>query len=160
ALKGVHVGRFELAHRGTLFIDDVDAMPLSLQAKLLRAMQEREFERLGDSRRIRLDIRVIASTSVDLRNRVKDGTFREDLYYRLNVIPLTLSPLRQRREDIPLLAQHFVRRSCTENSVALKTLSADTIRTLMAHDWPGNVRQFENAIEHAVAMTATKQEIG
>ncbi|HEY1308472.1 MAG TPA: sigma-54 dependent transcriptional regulator [Vicinamibacterales bacterium] len=160
AFKGVTVGRFELAHRGTLFIDDVDAMPLPLQTKLLRALQEREFERLGESRRIRLDIRVIASTSVDLRNRVKDGTFREDLYYRLNVIPLTLPALRQRREDIPLLAQHFVRRSCAENRIASKTLSQEAIRTLMAYDWPGNVRQFENAIEHAVAMAAAKSEIG
>ena len=106
-------GRFELAHRGTLFIDEVSSMSLPLQAKLLRALQEREIERVGESRPIKLDIRVIAATNMDLRKMVKEGTFREDLFYRLNVMPVTLPPLRQRREDIPLLAQHFVRKSCT-----------------------------------------------
>jgi len=153
-------GRIELAQRGTLFIDEVESLSLPLQAKLLRALQEREIERAGDSRPVRLDIRVIAATNMDLRKRVKDGTFREDLFYRLNVIPVTLPALRQRREDIPLLAQHFVRKSCHDNSVALKTLSQDAIQVLMAYDWPGNIRQFENAIEHAVAMSAAKTEIG
>src|SRR5207344_167484 len=108
------VGRFELAHRGTLFIDEVSSMSLALQAKLLRALQEREIERVGESRPMRLDIRVIAASNNDLRKQVKEGTFREDLFYRLNVIPVTLPALRQRREDIPLLAQHFVRKSCTD----------------------------------------------
>jgi len=152
-------GRFELAHRGTLFIDEVSSMSLPLQATLLRALQEREIERVGESGPMRLDIRVVAATSIDLRKLVKDGTFREDLFYHLNVIPVTLPALRQRREDIPLLAQHFVRKSCADNNVPIKTLTQDTLRALMAYDWPGNVRQFENAIEHAVAMAAAKSEI-
>jgi DNA-binding NtrC family response regulator len=153
-------GRFELAHRGTLFIDEVASMPLPLQAKLLRALQEREIERVGESRPMRLDIRVIAASHMDLRKMVKEGAFREDLFYWLNVIPLTLPALRQRREDIPLLAQHFVRKSCTDNGIPVKTVAQETLRALMAYDWPGNVRQFGNAIEHAVAMTAAKPEIG
>ena len=118
------VGRFELAHRGTLFIDEVASMSLPLQAKLLRALQEREIERVGESRPMRLDIRVIAASNIDLRKMVKEGTFREDLFYRLNVIPVTLPALRQRREDIPLLAQHFVRKSCTDNGMPVKTVGA------------------------------------
>jgi DNA-binding NtrC family response regulator len=153
-------GRFELAHRGTLFIDELPSMSLPLQAKLLRALQEREIERVGESRPMRLDIRVIAASNMDLRKMVKEGTFREDLFYRLNVIPVTLPALRQRREDIPLLAQHFVRKSCTDNSIPVKTVAQETLRALMAYDWPGNIRQFENAIEHAVAMAAAKSEIG
>jgi transcriptional regulator with PAS, ATPase and Fis domain len=153
-------GRFELAHRGTLFIDEVASMSLPLQAKLLRALQEREIERVGESRPMRLDIRVIAASNMDLRKMVKEGTFREDLFYRLNVIPVTLPALRQRREDVPLLAQHFVRKSCVDNSIPVKTVAQETLRALMAYDWPGNIRQFENAIEHAVAMAAAKSEIG
>jgi len=154
------VGRFELAHRGTLFIDEVSSMSMPLQAKLLRALQEREVERVGESKPMKLDIRVVAATNTDLRKLVKDGTFREDLFYRLNVIPVTLPPLRSRREDIPLLAQHFVRKSCRENGVAQKPINQDALRTMMAYDWPGNIRQFENAIEHAVAMSLTMNEIG
>ena len=146
-------GRFELAHKGTLFIDEVASMSLPLQAKLLRALQEREIERLGESKPIKVDIRVIAATNMDLRKLVKDGTFREDLYYRLNVIPVTLPALRQRRDDIPLLAQHFVEKASRENGRPLRNLSQETLRVLMAYDWPGNIRQFENAIEHAVAMS-------
>jgi DNA-binding NtrC family response regulator len=154
------VGRFELAHRGTLFIDEVASMSLPLQAKLLRALQEREVERVGESRPMKVDIRVIAATNTDLRKLVRDGSFREDLYYRLNVIPVTLPPLRDRREDIPMLAQHFAKKSCRENGVALKPIAQETLRVLMMHDWPGNIRQFENAIEHAVAMSLTATEIG
>jgi DNA-binding NtrC family response regulator len=153
------VGRFELAQHGTLFIDEVTSMSLPLQAKLLRALQEKEVERVGDSRPMSLDIRVIAAANADLRKMVKAGTFREDLFYRLNVIPLTLPPLRHRREDIPLLAQFFVRKSCQENGVECKQLTQDALRVLMAHDWPGNIRQLENAIEHAVAMSAPHLEI-
>jgi DNA-binding NtrC family response regulator len=153
-------GRFELAHKGTLFIDEVASMSLPLQAKLLRALQEREVERVGESKPMKLDIRVVAATNTDLRKLVKEGTFREDLFYRLNVIPVMLPPLRDRREDIPLLAQHFAKKSCRENGVALKPLSQEALRVLMAHDWPGNIRQFENAIEHAVAMSLTSVEIG
>lgn len=154
------VGRFEMAHRGTLFIDEVSSMSLSLQAKLLRALQEREVERVGESRPLKFDIRLIAATNVDLRQLVREGAFREDLYYRLNVIPITLPPLRARRQDIPLLVQHFIRKSCKENGVAQKPISQEALRVLMAYDWPGNVRQLENAIEYAVAMSLTMNEIG
>jgi DNA-binding NtrC family response regulator len=153
-------GRFELAHKGTLFIDEVSSMSPPLQAKLLRTLQEREVERVGESRPMKLDIRVIAATNTDLRKLVKDGAFREDLFYRLNVIPVRLPPLRERREDVPLLAQHFAKKSCRDNGVALKPISQEALRILMAYDWPGNVRQFENAIEHAVAMSLTAAEIG
>ncbi len=154
------VGRFELAHRGTLFIDEVASMSLPLQAKLLRALQEREVERVGESRSVKFDIRVIAATNTDLRKLVKEGTFREDLYYRLNVIPVILPTLRERQEDIPLLARHFVHKSCKENGLTQKTLTQDALRLLMSYDWPGNIRQFENAMEHAVAMSVARPEIG
>ncbi len=146
------IGRFELAHRGTLFIDEVGLMPLPLQSKLLRTLQEREIERVGESRPIKFDARIIAASNHDLRKLVKEGAFREDLFYRLNVIPVSLPALRERREDIPLLARHFVQKSCRNNNLPMKTLGQDTVRALMAYDWPGNIRQLENAVEHAVAM--------
>ena len=153
------LGRFELAHKGTLFIDEVASMTLSLQAKLLRALQEREVERVGESRPVKFDIRVVAATNVDLKKMVKDGTFREDLYYRLNVVPIVLPPLRSRREDIALLARHFVQSSCKSNNVPERTLSQAALRTLMDYSWPGNIRQLENAIEHAVAMSGRTLDI-
>jgi transcriptional regulator with GAF, ATPase, and Fis domain len=154
------VGRFEMAHRGTLFIDEVGLMPLSLQSKLLRTLQEREIERIGESRPIKFDARVISATNHDLRKMVKDGTFREDLFYRLNVIPVTLPPLRDRREDVPMLARHFVQKSCKSNNLPAKTLAQDTVRVLMNFSWPGNIRQLENAVEHAVAMSGAEAVIG
>jgi DNA-binding NtrC family response regulator len=154
------VGRFELAHRGTLFIDEVASMSLPLQSKLLRAIQEREVERVGDSKPMKVDIRIVAATNTDLRQMVKEGSFREDLYYRLNVIPVRLPPLRARKEDVPLLAHHFIKKSCQENGIAVKPISQEALRVLMAYDWPGNIRQFENAIEHAVAMSLTANEMG
>jgi len=153
------IGRFELAHRGTLFIDEVGLMPLPLQAKLLRALQEREIERVGESRPIKFDARIVAASNTDLRRLVRDGQFREDLYYRLNVIPITLPPLRERREDIPLLARHFVQKSCRNNSLPPRVLQQDTVRVLMNYSWPGNIRQLENAIEHAVAMSGPEREL-
>lgn len=153
------VGRFELADRGTLFIDEVSSMSLALQAKLLRALQERQVERVGESRSTKFDIRVVAATNVDLRKLVKDGGFREDLHYRLNVVPIQLPPLRARRDDMPLLAQHFVLKSCTANGLAPRTIGQDVLRVLMNCAWPGNIRQFENAIEHAVAMSSAGLEI-
>ena len=153
------VGRFELAHRGTLFIDEVASMSLPLQAKLLRALQEHEVERVGESKSFKVDIRVVAATNVDLKKLVKEGSFREDLFYRLNVIPILLPPLRERREDVPLLAQHFAMKSCRENGLPLKPIGQDTMRMLMNYNWPGNVRQFENAIEHAIALSLTANEI-
>jgi DNA-binding NtrC family response regulator len=153
------VGRFEMAHKGTLFIDEVASMTLALQAKLLRALQEREIERVGESRPFKFDIRVIAATNMDLRKQVRDGAFREDLFYRLNVVPITLPPLRSRREDITLIAQHFVQKSCKNNGLPPKVLGQPTLRALMEYPWPGNIRQLENAIEHAVAMSGTDKEI-
>lgn len=153
------VGRFELADRGTLFIDEVASMPMPLQAKLLRALQEREVERVGTSRPLKINARVLAATNVDLMKLVREGTFREDLYYRLNVVRITIPPLRERREDIPVLVQHFLRESCHHNQVALRTLSQPTMRLLMQQDWPGNIRQLENAVEHAVAMSSRTEEI-
>jgi len=153
------VGRFELAHRGTIFIDEVGLMPMPLQAKLLRALQEREIERVGESRPIKFDARIIAATNTDLRRLVREGAFREDLFYRLNVIPLTLPPLRERREDIPLLARHFVQKSARANNLPAKVLRQDTLRVLMSYAWPGNIRQLENAVEHAVAMTGMEREL-
>ena len=153
------VGRFELAHRGTLFIDEVGLMPLPLQAKLLRALQERQIERVGENRTIRFDARVIAASNTDLKKLVKDHTFREDLYYRLNVIRITLTPLRERRDDIPLLAQHFVKAACHTNGIPVRTITQEALRYLMAHPLPGNVRQLENAMEHAVAMSGRTLEL-
>jgi len=153
------VGRFEMAHRGTLFIDEVGLMPLPLQSKLLRTLQEREIERIGESRPIKFDARIIAASNNDLRRMVKEGTFREDLFYRLNVIPVTLPPLRDRPEDVPLLARHFVQKSCRSNNLPPKTLSQDAVRALMNFSWPGNIRQLENAVEHAVAMSGPETSI-
>lgn len=153
------VGRFELAHKGTLFIDEVSSMSLALQAKLLRALQERQVERVGDSRSVKFDIRIIAATNHDLKKMVKDGTFREDLYYRLNVVPVRLPPLRGRGEDVPLLAQYFVRKSCEANGLPVRSLSQEAVRALMGHSWPGNIRQLENAMEHAVAISGAANEI-
>ncbi len=153
------VGRFELAHRGTLFIDEVALMNLPMQAKLLRALQEREIERVGESRPIKFDARIIAASNLDLKKLVKDGSFREDLYYRLAVIPITLPPLRDRPEDIPLLARHFVQKSCRSNGLPTRTLTQEALRALMNYSFPGNIRQLENAIEHAVAMTGQATEI-
>lgn len=153
------VGRFELADRGTLFIDEVASMPMPLQAKLLRALQEREIERVGTSRPLKINARVLAATNVDLMKLVREGTFREDLYYRLNVVRVQLPPLRSRREDIPVLAQHFLRESCHHNQVPLRPIGQAAMRLLMQHAWPGNIRQLENAIEHAVAMSGLADEI-
>ncbi len=153
------VGRFELAHRGTLFIDEVALMTMPMQAKLLRALQEREIERVGESKAIKFDARIIAATNLDLKKMVKEGTFREDLYYRLAVIPVTLPPLRERKEDIPLLARHFVEKSCRNNNLPPRTLTQEAMRALMNYAFPGNIRQLENAIEHAVAMTGQETEI-
>jgi DNA-binding NtrC family response regulator len=152
-------GRFEQAHKGTLFLDEVGTMSPALQAKLLRVLQEREFERVGDSHPIKVDVRVIAATHSDLEAMVKDGSFREDLYYRLNVIPVTLPPLRDRRDDIPLLVQHFVQRLSADLGRSPATVSQEAMRRLMAHQWPGNVRQLENVVERAIAFSQGRPQI-
>ena len=149
-------GRFEQAHKGTLFLDEVGTMSGALQMKVLRALQEREFERVGDNRTIKVDVRVIAATNSDLLGMVAAGTFREDLYYRLNVIPLTLPPLRERRDDIPILVTHFLAKFAPGGAVRV---SQAAMRTLMAYQWPGNVRQLENAVERAVALGEGREEI-
>jgi two-component system response regulator AtoC len=157
---GARQGRLEQAHRGTLFLDEVGTMSMPLQMKLLRVLQEREFERVGDSNTIRVDVRVIAATNADLARMVGDGTFREDLYYRLNVIPVTLPPLRERKEDIPLLVQHFLQKFATElERPPTMTMSQTAMRALMAYAWPGNIRQLENAIERAVALSGGRSQI-
>jgi DNA-binding NtrC family response regulator len=185
---GNRQGRMEQAHKGTLFLDEVGTMSAGLQMKLLRVLQEREFERIGDTHTTKIDVRVIAATNSDLRRMVAEGQFREDLYYRLNVIPIELPPLRDRREDIPLLVQHFLKKFSGPESGAFVnpkeralrpepgarspepakgpaaeprtlTVSQQAMRCLMAYAWPGNVRQLENAIERAVALSGGRSQI-
>jgi DNA-binding NtrC family response regulator len=153
---GARQGRFEQAHKGTLFLDEVGTMSTALQMKLLRALQEREFERVGDNQTIKVDVRVIAATNSHLATMVAEGSFREDLFYRLNVIPIHLPALRDRRDDIPLLARHFL----DKFSPGVKMqISQGAMRVLMAFPWPGNIRQLENAIERAVTLSAGRTEI-
>ena len=151
------VGRFEQAHRGTLFLDEVGDLPLDMQTKLLRFLQEREFQRVGSSETIRVDVRLIAATNVDLVQRIREGKFREDLYYRLNVVPIAAPPLRERLEDIPLLAHHFVEKICEQEGITIRRLSPETIERLKNCPWPGNVRQLENVVEMAVALSGTRE---
>ena len=153
---GARQGRFEQAHKGTLFLDEVGTMSAALQMKLLRALQEREFERVGDNQTIKVDVRVIAATNSNLTNMVAEGSFREDLYYRLNVIDIHLPPLRDRREDIPVLAKHFLDKFSPGGQMQI---SQGAMRVLMDFPWPGNVRQLENAIERAVTLSSGRKEI-
>ncbi len=152
-----HEGRFQLAHRGTIFLDEVGEMSPATQTKLLRALYEKEFEPLGSTRTIKVDVRVMAATNRDLERDVKEGRFREDLYYRLNVVSLTIPPLRERREDIPELAMHFFRIYCGKNKKELKAISPKTMDLLLRYEWPGNIRELENCLERAVIMA--RQEI-
>ena len=156
---GTRQGRLEQAHKGTLFLDEVGTMSPSLQAKLLRVLQEREFERVGDSHTIKIDVRVVAATHSDLAKMVGEGSFREDLFYRLNVLPVQLPALRERREDIPLLVQHFLQRLAQDSGRTGMTVSQEAMRRLMAYRWPGNVRQLENTVERALAFTQGRSVI-
>ena len=149
-------GRFELAHQGSLFLDDIDDMPLATQVKLLRVLQERNFERLGGEETREVDIRVIAATKVSLRELVREGRFREDLFYRINVVPVMLPPLRERRGDVPLLVQHFIER---HGRGRVYTISRSTLALLERYPWPGNVRELENAIQRAIALAGPKIEL-
>jgi transcriptional regulator with GAF, ATPase, and Fis domain len=149
-------GRFEQAHRSTLFLDEIGDLPLGFQTKLLRFLQEREFQRIGSSETVRIDVRLIAATNVDLLAKVREGKFREDLYYRLHVVPISAPPLRDRPEDIPLLAQHFLEKICRLEEIPVRRLSAEAVVRLMHYNWPGNVRQLENAIEMAVALSGDR----
>ncbi len=145
-------GRFELADGGTIFLDEVSEMSPALQVKLLRVLQEREFERVGDTRTVRVDIRVIAATNQDLEELVRQGRFREDLYYRLNVIPIHIPPLRERRSDIPLLILHFLKVFNTLRGGRVEGFSPEAMNLLMEYDWPGNVRELENLVERLVVL--------
>ncbi len=145
-------GRFEQAQGGTLLLDEIGELPMDLQVKLLRVLQEREFQKLGSSETIRVDARVVAATNCDLFQKIQEGTFREDLYYRLNVVPIHMPALRQRPSDVPLLAAHLLAKICRLEEIPSKSLDRDALAKLSAYSWPGNVRQLENAIEMAVAM--------
>ena len=147
------MGRFELAHEGTLFLDEIGNMSQNLQVKLLRVLQEREFNPLGSTRRVEVDVRIIAATNTDLRQMIEDGRFRKDLFYRLNVINVKLPSLQDRRGDVPLLASHFLSKFCSEMGLPSKTFSAAALRELISFNWPGNIRQLENAVERAVALS-------
>jgi len=150
-------GLFELADKGTLFFDEIGNIPLETQAKLLRVMQEREFMRLGGVDTIKVDVRIVAATNIDLRRAVDEGRFREDLYYRLNVIAIQLPPLRQRKEDIPALVTHFVDKYAKENGKEVGGVTPDAMQALLDYDWPGNVRELENVIERGVVLTTSEQ---
>jgi DNA-binding NtrC family response regulator len=152
-------GKFEAANHGTIFLDEIGDMPIGIQAKLLRVLQEREIERLGGNERVKLDIRVIAATNVDLAERVRGGRFRQDLFYRLNVFQITLPPLRERRDDIAPLARHFVRKVCVNERIPVKTLDRSALDKLRAQSWPGNVRELENTIETAVIVSRERSVI-
>src|SRR6185295_15978228 len=144
------VGRFELAHGGTLFLDEIGEVPIELQSKLLRVLQEGQFEKVGEDRTRRVDARIIAATNRDLEAEVKAGRFRQDLYYRLGVFPIELPPLRDRAEDIPELAQHFLTQSARKLGVTPQRLSSVQLKELQAYDWPGNVRELQNVIERGI----------
>jgi DNA-binding NtrC family response regulator len=148
-------GKFESADGGTILLDEIGEMPLNLQPKLLRALQEREFERLGEGRLVKVDIRVVATTNVSLAEMVERGQFRADLYYRLNVIPLSLPPLRERREDIPVLARHFAERFAAQMKLGVPRLHPDFMNCLQTHHWPGNVRELANFMRRVIALSGT-----
>jgi transcriptional regulator with PAS, ATPase and Fis domain len=158
AVQG-RIGKFEAADHGTIFLDEIGDMPVAVQAKLLRVLQEREVERLGGNEKIRLDVRVIAATNVNLREKVKAGLFRQDLYYRLNVFQITLPPLRDRMDDTPALARHFVTKICAAEHVKPRSLDNSALQLLMQHDWPGNVRELENVIETAVILSGDRSSV-
>jgi transcriptional regulator with GAF, ATPase, and Fis domain len=146
-------GRFEAAHTGTIFLDEISSMSAKLQVKLLRVLQEREFERVGESRTIRVDTRVIAATNRFLEDEIEAGKFRDDLYYRLNVVPIYLPPLRERRDDVPALTRFFLERYCEENRRDTPSLPASVLDRLQSYTWPGNVRELENYVERAVVLS-------
>ena len=150
-------GRFELAHGGTLFLDEIGDIPLNTQIKLLRVLQEKEFERVGGEETVAVDVRLIAATHRDLSLEVKEGRFREDLYYRLYILPIALPPLRERREDIPLIADHFMKNLCQDLVKANAVLSPSAVETLMAYDWPGNIRELGNVLERAVVLAEAER---
>jgi len=154
---GSKPGRFELAHGGTLFLDEIGTIPTEMQVKLLRALQESEFERVGGIKTIHVDVRLVTATNSDLRKEIEQGAFRDDLYYRLNVVPIRLSPLRERSDDIPLLVVHFLAKFNHRLHKNITGVSQDAEAALMEHDWPGNIRELENVIERAVLFADTQE---
>ncbi len=150
-------GLFEVADQGTLFLDEIGTMSIDMQAKILRVLQDRRFMRLGGTQEIQVDVRIVAATNVNLHQAVKEGRFREDLFYRLNVICLELPPLRSRKEDIPLLAQHYLKFYADENGFSTPDLTPEALRVLMEYEWPGNVRELENVIERCVVLSTGAQ---
>jgi formate hydrogenlyase transcriptional activator len=147
------IGRFQAADHGTLFLDEIGDLPLELQPKLLRALQEKQIERLGGGHTLRVDVRIVAATNQDLGQMVQERKFRADLFYRLNVFPITLPPLRERRSDIPVLAEHFVEKFARQQGKAIDTIPDEVMTALVHHDWPGNIRELQNVIERSVVMT-------
>ncbi len=147
-----HLGKFQEASGGTLFLDEVGELPLDIQVKLLRALQESEIDPIGSKRSVKVDVRIVSATNRDLVQAVKEGAFREDLYYRLNVFPLEAPPLRERREDIPALVSHFIQRFNVEEGKRVMGAAAETMKLLQEHEWPGNVRQLENAVYRAIVL--------
>src|ERR1700735_2886448 len=154
---GLRKGKLEIADDGTLFLDEIGEMALPLQAKLLRVLQEREFERLGGGRSLPFSARVVAATNKNLEQAIKAGEFRQDLYYRLNVVSILLPPLREHRDDIPALALYFANKYAARSKRRFKGIAADARSLLMRYSWPGNVRELENAIEHAIVMGLTDE---
>jgi len=149
------IGKFELANGGTLFLDEIGDMSLSAQSKVLRAIEEGEIQRIGGTRTIKLDVRIIAATNKNLEKEIEKGQFRQDLYYRLNVIPIAVPPLRERKEDVPVLAQHFLEQFCSENGKQLKKISQSALNMLMEYNWPGNIRELRNIVERLIIMVDT-----
>ena len=147
------MGRFEIAHEGTLFLDEIGELSLATQAKTLRFLEEKEFNRVGGSKTIKVDVRLITATNKDLTQLLKKGSFREDLYYRINVVPIIIPPLRERKDDIPLLIDHFIKKFGEENNKNVKGVSKEALELMMNYEWPGNVRELENLIERAIALT-------
>jgi transcriptional regulator with GAF, ATPase, and Fis domain len=150
-------GKFALADGGTIFLDEIGTLTVTIQSKLLRVLQEREFEPLGAERTQRVDVRVIAATNRDLKQMVTAGTFQEDLYYRLNVIPIEIPALRERRDDIPVLIDHFVRKHCQRTGKPIDRVDDEVIQALQRYEWPGNVRELENTIERAVVLATARE---
>jgi two-component system response regulator PilR (NtrC family) len=152
-------GLFAVASEGTLFLDEIGEMPKNLQVKLLRALQEREITPVGDTKAIKVNLRVIAATNRDLSHEVAQGNFRQDLFYRLNVVEIKMPPLRERRDDIPMLARHFIEKYTKELGRPMRPLSSDAIRHLVSYPWPGNVRELENIIERAIILSKNQERI-
>jgi transcriptional regulator with GAF, ATPase, and Fis domain len=150
------LGRFEVAQQGTLFLDEIGELSLMTQAKILRFLEEREFNRVGGSKTIKVDVRLITATNKDLSQLIKKGGFREDLYYRINVVPVVIPPLRERREDIPSLVEHFINKFNVENSKNVRGIDKEALELIMQYEWPGNVRELENLIERVIALTSNE----